>query len=698
MGNPAASRPPRRLGLWAALAVFAGCLAFHFGGAMVGWQSKNLPGVEYRQAQTAVSALFINRDDNFSLAYPTPVLGKPWSIPLEFPLYQWTVVEVSRVTGLGLIKAGRAVSLACFYLMLPAIYLLLARWRVAPGHRWLVLAVVVTCPLYVFYSRAFLIETMALMFSLWFWVAFERAVAERSPAWLALAMATGTGAGLGKVTTLMLYLLPVGLWALARLWRHRTAGRWRVELGWMAAAAAVPLAATFWWLHFSDAVKSLNPAARFLRSDNMMGFTIGAPATRFSGELWAMKGRIIATQLTWLPLLGGGAVLALLGGRHRWREILLCAGVFTMALLAFPILYAYHEYYYLANTVLLMLALGLVLVALAESVRPRWVVALAVLLVTGGQIYAYFNRYYPVQSGISQGGDGLTQSLHALTGPNDVIVVTGQDWNSMTAFYAQRRALMLRGDVENNPARVDAALTALAGETIGALAITGPRQGKEWLIQRLAARGLAATPLYLWRDVSVFLPLARRERNRQQLEEQVFFEVHFAPGAEPRHVQPANAWHEVASLPRSQRAMFDGMTPAPVRFFSSFGLSLERAGGRMDFGAHPVTRLVFALPAGRHVLRTTVIFSPDSYRSELPEADATDGVEIALTALGPGETRRALAMRTVDPRHRAADRGRTPLRIEFTLLQAGEVELLVGPGPAGRNTRDWVALGRLVIE
>jgi hypothetical protein len=118
----------------------------------------------------------------------------------------------------------------------------------------------------------------------------------------------------------------------------------------------------------------------------------------------------------------------------------------------------------------------------------------------------------------------------------------------------------------------------------------------------------------------------------------------------------------------------------------------------MDFGAHPVTRLVFALPAGRHVLRTTVKFSPDAYRPELSEADATDGVEITLTTLGRDGERRVLDTRTLDPRHREEDRGRRPLRIEFSLPQASEVELLVGPGPNGRDTRDWVVLGRLVID
>ena len=698
MGNSSTQRPPPRLESWLALVVFVGCLAFHCAGALVGWQSRNLPGVEYRQAQTAISAYFINQEDNFSLAYPTPVLGKPWSIPLEFPLYQWTVVEVSRVTGLSLTKAGRVVSLACFYLMLPAIYLLLARWRVAPGHRWLVLAVVVTCPLYVFYSRAFLMETMALMFSVWFWVAYERAVAGRHGGWLAVAIVAGSAAGLVKVTTFLIYLLPVAGWSLLRLWRHRADGRWRGELVWMAAAVAVPFAATLGWLHYSDGVKALNPAARFLRSEAMMGFTIGAPATRFSAELWAMKGRIIAEQLTWLPLLVGGAALAVLGARSRGREILLCLAVFTAALVAFPILYAYHEYYYLANTVLLMIALGLVLVALAESAQPRWVVALAVVLVAGAQVYAYFDRYYAVQSGLSPGGDGLTQSLRALTGPDDVIVVTGQDWNSMTPYYAQRRALMLRGDAEADPAQLDAALAALDGEKIGALAVTGPLAGKEWFIQRMVARGLGSSPLYVWRDVSVYLPAARRTLSLQRLEQQIFSDVHPAPGVELPHGQPLNTWWEVAKLWRSQRGNFDGMTPVPVRYFSTFGLTLERAGGRADFGAHPVTRLVFALPAGRHVLRTTVQFSPDAYRADLPETDATDGVEITLAALSSDGGRRVLDSRIVDPRHRAADRGRQPLRIGFTLPQAGEVELFVGPGPAGRSTRDWVMLGRLVID
>ena len=697
MGISVPARPAGRLNtaLWAGL--FFVCLGLHFAGALVGWQSKNLPGVEFRQAQTALSAHFIKADHDFSLAYPTPVLGKPWSVPLEFPLYQWTVVAVSETTGWGITKSGRVVSMACFYLTLPALYLLLARWRIAPRHRWLVLAVVVTCPLYVFYSRAVLIETMALMFSLWFWVAYERAVAARHVGWLGLAILSGAAAGTVKVTTFVLYLLPPAAWSVARLWRERKSGRWRGDLAWMLAAVVLPLAATWGWLRYSDAVRALNPSAQFLRSTGVSNFVLGTPATRVSAELWKMKGHIITQELTWFPVLTGLGLLAL-ATRARWREILSCLGVFAVALVAFPELYAYHDYYYVAVAILLMVAMGLVLVALAESAWPRWVVALAALTVVCGQIHGYFGNFYPAQSGISYGGNGLSQSLRALTRPDEYIIVTGQDWNSMTAYYSQRRALMLTWEAEHRPAQMEAALAALDGEKLGALVITGDWQKQSWLIAQGVARGLEAKPLYFWRDTAVFLPVARRADSINRLEEGAFFEVQYAPGVQPYHPQPTGGWYQVATLPLGQKWTFAGMRPTPVRFFSTFGLTLELSNGRLDFGAHPVTRLVFSLPAGHHVLRSTLYFAPDAYRADLAENQKTDGVEVTLSAVEEKDTRRVLGTRLMDPVHRPEDRTRRPLRFEFELPKAQEVELFFGPGPNGRDTRDWIALGQLVID
>ena len=166
--SPLLAPPPADRTLFFARAAFLALLISHVGFSLVGWSHGLLPGQEFRQTQTAISSLFIQRESNFALSYPTPILGKPWSAPMEFPLYQWAVVGVSNLTKLPLAPSARVVSLASFYLIFPALFLLLGRSGVRPAHRWIALSVILLGPIYVFYSRAFMIESMALMASVWF--------------------------------------------------------------------------------------------------------------------------------------------------------------------------------------------------------------------------------------------------------------------------------------------------------------------------------------------------------------------------------------------------------------------------------------------------------------------------------------------------------------------------------------------------
>jgi hypothetical protein len=101
-----------------------------------------------------------------SLAYETPVLGPPWSVPFEFPLYQWIVSSIVGVFGLPLDQTGRLVSVTFFYFTLLPSNQLLALRRVAPCNRLLILSLVLLSPFYLFWSRTFMIESIALFFSL----------------------------------------------------------------------------------------------------------------------------------------------------------------------------------------------------------------------------------------------------------------------------------------------------------------------------------------------------------------------------------------------------------------------------------------------------------------------------------------------------------------------------------------------------
>ncbi|MES1167625.1 MAG: hypothetical protein ABUL61_00505, partial [Oleiharenicola lentus] len=187
---------------------------------------------------------------------------------------------------------------------------------------------------------------------------FELAVERRHRGWLALAILAGTGAGLVKVTSFLLYLIPPACWAIRRLWRGRREGTWRAEVGWMAAAVAVPCVTTLWWLRHADAVKAANPLAQFLTSSNLQEFNLGNWQMRLSPELWAMKWRIIQNELTWFPLVATGALIAVFFARHRLAGMALCVGGFIAALVIFPMLYAIHDYYFMANALFLLLFLG----------------------------------------------------------------------------------------------------------------------------------------------------------------------------------------------------------------------------------------------------------------------------------------------------------------------------------------------------
>lgn len=690
---------PSRLASWLAFGAFVACGLFHAWGVwVVGWQNKTLPGVEFRQAQTALSAYWIKADNDFSLAYPTPVLGKPWAIPMEFPLYQWTVVLTSKATHWGLTKAGRAVSIICFYLCLPAVFLLLDRWSVAAGRRWLVLALLMSSPLYVFYSRAFLMETMALMFGLWFWVAYERGVAARSPGWLVLAIIVGVGASLVKVTTFLLYALPACIWSLQRLWaaRHRN---WQSELAWMAGAAALPLAAGIWWVHYTDAIKALNPMAYFLSSQSLREWNLGTTQMRLSPDLWRLKGLLVRDSLTSMSAVVICGWCFLLTDRRRWKEITFCLLLFVVVLVIFPMLYAVHEYYYVANTVFLLLAMGLALVSLAESRAAGWILGLTLATVTGFQGWGYAEHYYPQQHYYIQGGNGVTQALNTFTRPREVIVTVGQDWSSIIPYFAQRRALMLLEVMETNHALIDKALHELEGETIGALVIRGDLVRQQWLIDRLATLGLERSPLITWFDNALFFRTERRMELMQRLQVERLDHVQLAPGVELPPVILLTDWHEYAGLTSRQQGLFDSVEPRPTRFFSGFGLWVTHTEGVPKLGVHPVTRFVFSLAAGTHTLRSFLFMPFDAYRMDLPDDKATDGVEVTLARVKADGTREKLYTRFFDPRHHRDDRGKErPLVIDFVLPTDGEVELSFGPGDRNLFTRDWLQLGPLKID
>lgn len=688
--------------------LFGGLLLFNIWGVSVGWKNLNLPGCEFRQAQTALSALFIQRDHDFSLAYPTPVLGKPWSIPMEFPLYQWTVVVLSDATGLSLTSAGRTVSAVCFYLALPAFYLLLARLGLNRAQRLIGLGFILTCPLYIFYARAFLIETMALMFGAWYLVALVETMKRRSARWLLLCIVAGTATGLIKVTTFIFFLLPGFVGSVIWLWRSSPRSRadrsWRPffsTFGWLVAAHAVPFLTARWWVHFSDAVKTLNPSGEALTSFNLTEWNFGV-GQRFSPHIWAAHWRIFFHDLLSPIVAVLGLMAAFMVDRRWWLLGLALTVLFLIVQVVFPVLYAWHDYYYVANAFALMGAIAMMVLGLLDSPRIPRTAAIAVLLLSYGFQAALWHRsHYAEQSFQGMGGNSLHVMIRTITGPDESLVVAGEDWNSMLPYYAQRRALMLRDDIIRAPAKLEAAMKAMEDTPVALLMLRDNwRQNRALLESATRHLGIDPRPALVSQDFEFYLHRDLRTEVLTTLEAKGmnrFGDFSLPPEAKFRDRPLANKVVPYATLPERHKKLFRHMHPAPASFFSTVGPELWDEADEQRFFAHPETKLWFSLGGGNYRFRTTIAMTSNSYTG-VPSGDATDGVFLIATAIDPGGTRREIRRQHINPRDNPADRGRLSIEWEFSLPGNGQLEVAVTPGPSGNAARDWATLGAINID
>lgn len=429
-------------------AVFAVCLIYAVAAASIGWHNTVLDFLGFRQAQTALSAYFmVGRPP--CLAYETPVVGPPWSIPFELPIYQWSVAAVVTCCDTPLDETARAVSLFFFLLTLVPAYRLLSWLGFARGHRLLALSLFVVSPFYIFWSRTFLIESTALFFSMSYLAAALSAIEQPSPRRLIAAVLFGVLAALVKITTCFVFVMMVLLYLLYVWWgrgreKLRSAHLGR-SIGLALLLLAIPFVAGWSWTRFADEQKMRNPIGRHLTTsaDMMRQWNYGSVEQRLTPSTWS----VILTAAHYA--LGHGLIfiLVLLAwpfARGRRGIILACLLVYPLAPLVFTNLYWFHEYYAFANNVLLIAALAVCLLALLERGGRFRLVGLAGLAgFLALAVWRHQEHYRPIQETNHEHLMAVSRTIQYVTRPDDVLVVLGCDWSSELPYYSRRRALSI---------------------------------------------------------------------------------------------------------------------------------------------------------------------------------------------------------------------------------------------------------------
>lgn len=415
-----------------------------------GLSSPILDLFNFRQTQTALTTYWLVRGGAW-LAYETPVLGAPWAIPFEFPVYQLVVAGLASI-GVPLDAAGRIINFAFFLATLWPLWLLFRALKLSRAS-YLATAIIFVCsPLYLYWSRTFLIESCALFFAVLWLSMLARYLS--SGGWLSIVVATASGclAVLAKSTTFPAFVLVGGLGAMWVLVGRLRAGQpfARVVKGALplAICVAVPFAIGFWWVNYSDQIKSLNEFGRSLTSANLSRWNFGAIDQRFSEKLWVtiLVGRV-------LPDIFGNlysfvVVIAISSLFLRKFLIIQIASIvgFLFPIFVFTNLHIVHNYYQVSNAIFLIAAIGIGIGAIFSS-GYRFPALVALLIVISSQIY-YFNKTY-LQTVIASHAENRALRIALIaknfTQPGQSLIIFGEDWSSAVAYYAERKSLTVPG-------------------------------------------------------------------------------------------------------------------------------------------------------------------------------------------------------------------------------------------------------------
>jgi hypothetical protein len=159
-----------------------------------------LEGNRFRQTQTAMTVWSMVEAGISPMAYPTPIVGPPWRIPFEFPLFQMTAALVAR-SGMGLDVACRVAAILWFYASAWFLYAFCRTRFTARGQTVFALLYYVWAPFTVTWSRACMIDFTSVALALGYAGFFARWLQTGRKACWILAMGLGVLTYGVKITT-----------------------------------------------------------------------------------------------------------------------------------------------------------------------------------------------------------------------------------------------------------------------------------------------------------------------------------------------------------------------------------------------------------------------------------------------------------------------------------------------------------------
>ena len=420
----------------------------------------------FRQTQTALTAFYL---ESWKLyLYETPVLGGPsWRIPFEFPIYQAVVKLFNILTGVPLVQSGKIISFLFFSLSLIPVVKIFKFLNFDIFLIKYLVAFILICPIYFYWSGTFMIESAALFFILCF-IYFAIKIIFYFPIInlrdLVYASVFLVLTGLQKST----YIVgPLIVFPLLFIFINfgKITNNHKIFLK-ILIYFILSILLIYFWIYYSDIVKSESYGGKWLTSHGLKGWNYGRLSylidLTFYNQIFFERVFFSSSLLVFIFFL---SLLNLIFDDKKSRLFSICClTLFLLPILIFRNLFFVHDYYLTANVIFVQIFIGFNMHNITKNstiffnnFKFNNNLLSTILLLSIFIIYANspLGKYY-YKSKKNAGVNNIlemTNDIKENSNKYDTLIYYGFDWSSVIAFYSERKSLGARNfsheDIDN---------------------------------------------------------------------------------------------------------------------------------------------------------------------------------------------------------------------------------------------------------
>ena len=417
----------------------------------------------YRQAQTAITALYLPKE-GFKLNYSTPIMGYPWTVPMEFPIFQWLAVGLQKISGINLIVSGKFINILCHVINNLLIIQIFKRLKLNSAiTAYIGLIFYNLFPFYLVFDSTFLIDSFSLtlnFIAVYFLTGLFKEDKSIPNTLLFFFFALLTG--LSKSTTFIGVLAPItAVYLVHQLFQQEGLAKIfsfklpRIRKIYIAGVFfMVAFAGMYAWVSYSDKVKMGNPLSALWTSANTTTWNFGTLQQRLSLENWKQYFTYSMLAHPIFCLLVAGGIVAFIFYSGRKEKIL---GLGMLLFFIFPLLFFFnlffiHTYYGVANAIFLYFILSLIITVLIKHktiiIRVGGIAfGITLLLFAGYRSFVF--RHQILKNEAEAGAYGHLNELNFKPGPDEIIVkVHGSRDPYLEYFFKCRGINLSKGEYE----------------------------------------------------------------------------------------------------------------------------------------------------------------------------------------------------------------------------------------------------------